>query len=214
MPDVRARRKYDASFRRRQAGETRMRMLDAAEALFAERGFAATTMDAIAAAAGVAPDTVYSAFRSKTGVLHALLDVRVGGDDQPIALLDRPGPQAVKAQPIPKRQIAAFASGVAGILDRARPIDEIMRSAAAVDPDVRALREHMSRTRYENLVQLVSWLAAHGPFRGGISREEAAAIVWTLASPEVNGMLRRERGWSTERYATWLADALTRTLLP
>jgi hypothetical protein len=61
--------------------------------------------------------------------------------------------------------------------------------------------------------QFASWLAAKGPLRGGISNDEAAAIVWTLAAPEVNGLLREARGWSQERYVAWLEDTLARTLL-
>jgi hypothetical protein len=61
--------------------------------------------------------------------------------------------------------------------------------------------------------KFVSWLASNGPFREGISEEDASAIVWTLAGPEVNRLLRTERGWSRDRYVAWLADALTRTLL-
>ena len=71
----------------------------------------------------------------------------------------------------------------------------------------------MQETRYENIRQFVSWLAAKGPLRAGISEEDAAAIVWTLAGPEVHGLLRRDRGWSQDRYVSWLSDTLARTLL-
>ena len=67
---------------------------------------------------------------------------------------------------------------------------------------------------YENLKQFVAWVGAKGPLRAGISQEDAAAVVWTLAGPEVHRLLRTERGWSHERYVSWLADTLTRTHLP
>jgi AcrR family transcriptional regulator len=213
MPRVKKKRAYDSALRRRQAGETRMRILDAAEALFAARGYAATTVEAIATAGGVAPDTVYASFGSKSGVLHRLLDVRVGGDEAPVGVLDRPGPRAVRAEPDRRRQLAAFAADVTSILERARPVDDIMRSAAAVDPEVAALRERMQAARYANLHQLASWLAAKGRFRGGLDTGQAAAIIWTLASPEVHRLLRGERGWTREAYSGWLGDALGRTLL-
>src|SRR5256885_7419707 len=110
MPSVKARRQYSSPLRQKQARQTRLRILDAAQKLFGDHGYAATTVDAIAGAAGVATDTVYATFANKPGVLHALLDVRVGGDDLPVALLDRPGPQAVRAEPTQRRQLAGFAA--------------------------------------------------------------------------------------------------------
>jgi AcrR family transcriptional regulator len=210
---VKARRTYDSALRQQQASQTRLRILDAAERLFTERGYGATTMESIASEAGVATDTVYASFRNKAGVLHKLLDVRVGGDDAPVALLDREGARKVRSEPNQRRQLAAFAADVAQILERARPVDDIIRGAAAVDPEIAALRTRMQGLRYKNIRQLASWLASRGPLRGGVTEEEAAAIVWTLASPEVHGLLRRDRGWSLDRYVAWLGDTLTRTLL-
>ncbi len=213
MPRVKAKRPYTSTLRQAQASQTRARILDTAQRLFTQRGYAATTMEVIASEAGVATDTVYAAFGTKAGLLHKLLDVRVGGDELPVALLDRAGPQQVRAEPSQKRQIAAFAADVAQIQERAVPVDDIIRSAAAVDPEIAAFRARMHGFRYDNMRRFVSWLVANGPFRAGISEEEAAAIVWTLAGPEVNRLLRTERGWSRERYVAWLADTLTRTLL-
>jgi len=214
MARVKPKRQYTSVLRQQQARETRARILDAAQNLFSTHGFGATTMEAIAAEAGVATDTVYASFRNKAGVLHRLLDVRVGGDDAPVRLIDREGPQRVKAQPTQQGQIASFAPDIAQVLERARPVDEIMRGAAAIDPDIAKLRARMQGFRYDNLRRFVGWLAARGPLRGGISEEEAAAIVWTLASPEVHGLLRDGRGWPQERYVAWLGDTLTQTLLP
>jgi AcrR family transcriptional regulator len=214
MTGVKAKRQYTSTLRQQQASLTRARILDAAQRLFTLGSYGATTMEAIASEAGVATDTVYATFRTKAGLLHKLLDVRVGGDDAPVALLDRAAPQKVRADTSQRRQIAAFAADVAGIQERAVPVDDIMRSAAAVDPEIAALRARMQGHRYENMRKFVSWLAGNGPFRGGISVDEASAIVWTLAGPEVNRLLRTERGWSRDRYVAWLTDTLTRTLLP
>jgi AcrR family transcriptional regulator len=213
MPRVKDKRPYTSALRQQQASQTRMRILDAAQSLFAERGYGATTMDSIASEAGVATDTVYASFGTKAGLLHRLLDVRVGGDDAPIALLDREGPRRVRAEPTQQQQVAGFAADIAQIQERARPVDDIMRGAAAIDPEIAALRARMHGLRYDNMRQFVSWLAAKGPLRGDIGEGEAAAIVWTLAGPEVHGLLRVGRGWPVERYVAWLADTLTRTLL-
>jgi AcrR family transcriptional regulator len=214
VPKVKAKRTYDSSLRKQQASQTRMRILDASQKLFAERGYAGSTVEAIAAAAGVAVDTVYAAFGSKRGVLQALLNVRVGGDEAELDLLARAGPQAVQREPDQRAQLAAFAADVSSILERARPVDDIIRGAAAVDAEIAALRSEAQAYRYRNIRQLVSWLAAKGPLRGGLSEDDAAAIAWTMSSPEVHGLLRVARGWSAAQYAAWLAQSLARILLP
>lgn len=214
MGKVKPRRRYESALRLQHASQTRARILDAAQALFAERGYANTTVEAIGAAAGVATDTVYATFRNKAGVLHALFDVRVGGDEAAVEVIEREGPQAVRRERSQKRQIAAFAEGVAQILERSRPVDDIMRGAAAVDPDIAALRARMQESRYESLRQFVGWLAANGSLRDGLSLDDAAAAVWAVASPEVHGLLRVGRGWTAGRYRDWLGVTLTRALLP
>jgi AcrR family transcriptional regulator len=211
---VKGKRTYDSSLRKQQARQTRMKILDAAQRLFAQRGYATSTVEAIASGAGVAVDTVYAIFGSKREVLKSLLDVRVGGDDAPIEVLDRPGPQAVRAERNQVRQLSEFARDVTGIIERVRQVDDIIRGAAAVDADVAALRARVQESRFQSMRKFVSWVAANGPLRGGLTQEDAAAIVWTLTSPEVHGLLRVARGWSKERYSTWLRESLTRILLP
>ena len=214
MGAVKRRRPYASALRAEQARQTRAKILDAAQGVFAGRGYAASTIEAIALEAGVAVDTVYATFGSKRGLLSALMDVRVGGDDQRIELLDRPGPQAVRRQVNQKRQIEAFAKDLTSIIERARPVDDIIKGAAAVDPEIATLRARLQESRFHNMSRFVSWLAANGPFRGGMSEVDAAAIVWSLTSPEMHRLLRAERGWTADRYTEWLAETLTRTLLP
>ena len=214
MANVKTQRRYDSALRKEQARQTRARMLDAAQRLFAERGYAGSTMDAIASAAGVAVDTVYAGFGGKRGVLSALLDVRVGGDDEPVELLDRPGPQAVRSEPDQRRQVARFAEDITTIVERVRPVDDIFRGAAAVDSEVASLRANVQESRYQGMRQFIAWLAANGPLGRGLTEDDAAAIVWALTSPEVHRLLRSDRGWTSERYTEWLADTLRTTLLP
>jgi AcrR family transcriptional regulator len=214
MAKVKPKRSYDSALRKQQARQTRMKILDAAQRLFAQRGYATSTVEAIASGAGVAVDTVYAIFGSKREVLKSLLDVRVGGDDAPIEVLDRPGPQAVRAERNQVRQLSEFARDVTGIIERVRQVDDIIRGAAAVDADVAALRARVQESRFQSMRKFVSWVAANGPLRGGLTQQDAAAIVWALTSPEVHGLLRVARGWSKERYSTWLRESLTRILLP
>jgi hypothetical protein len=116
--------------------------------------------------------------------------------------------------PDQRRQIADFALGLTDIMERVRPVDDIMRSAAAVDRDVQAMRTRLQEARFQNLLKFVSWVAANGPLRDGMSQDDAATMVWSLTSPEMHRLLRVDRGWTTERYTEWLALTLTLTLLP
>jgi AcrR family transcriptional regulator len=211
---VKPKRSYDSSLRKQQAGQTKMRILDSAQRLFAERGYAASTIEAIASSAGVAVDTVYAIFGSKREVLKSLLDVRVGGDDAHIDVLDRPGPQAVRAERDQRRQLSVFASDVSEIIERVRPVDDIIRGAAAVDAEVAALRARVQESRFDSMRKFVSWVVANGPLRESLTEEDAATIVWTLTSPELHGLLRGVRGWSPKRYKAWLGETLARILLP
>jgi hypothetical protein len=108
-----------------------------------------------------------------------------------------------------------FAAGITGQLEQIRPMDDVLRSAAAVDPAAAQLRDDLQlRQRKEAMRAVISWVAAHGPLREGVTDEDAAAVVWTLTSPEVHRMLRDSWGWSREHYQVWLRDTFISTLLP
>ena len=214
MGTVKPRRPYASALRTEQARQTRVRILDAAQRVFADKGYGSSTIEAIASEAGVAVDTVYAAFGNKRSLLSALMDVRVGGDDEPIDLLDRSGPQGVRREPNQRRQVEMFAKDITSILERVRPVDDIMRGAAAVDSEIAGLRARNQEHRFQNMLKFVSWITANGPLRAGMSHEDAAAIVWSLTSPEVHRLLRVDRAWTAERFSEWLAETLTLTLLP
>lgn len=210
-----SKRAYRSPLRAEQARRTRQTIVAAARDLLLAEGYAATTMQAVAAAAGVAADTVYHVFKTKRGLLKAVLDDTIGGDDRDVALLDREGPQAVRRQTDQRRQIAMFARGMTEQLERVRPLDDVLRQAAAVDREVAALRDDLQlRQRRAAMTAVVGWIAANGPLRAGLTDEDAAAIVWTLTSPEVHHMLRGAWSWPAQRYQSWLRDALQDGLLP
>ncbi len=207
-------RVYHSPLRDGQARETRRRVLASASELFLEQGYPSTTIAAVARRAGVSADTVYSTFGSKGVLLKEVLDVVIGGDDQQVSVLDRSGPQAMREEPDQRKQVAMFASGMTQQLERVRPVDDILRSAAAVDAVAADLRADLQlRQRRESMRTVVAWVAAHGGLRLGLDDEDAAAIVWTLTSPETHFMLRVTWGWSPEKYEEWLRDTLTLSLL-
>ena len=208
-------RRYESPVRRERARQTRLAILRAAYALFLQCGYASTTVARVAAGAGVSVDTVYDVFGSKRGLLAAVMDVNVGGDDEPVAVLDRELPLRMRAAQDQRTQIAMFASGMAGELERMRPLDDVLRSAAAADPDVAAARHEQNDVqRHAAMTAVVSWVRARGPLRAGLDEATAADVVWTLASPEVHHMLLETRGWTRRQYQSWLNDALKAALLP
>lgn len=207
-------REYNSMRRQAQARETRRQIIEAARELFAGHGYAGATIEAIAQRAGVAPETVFAIFGNKRTILSNLMDVSVGGDDQPVALLQRPGPQRVLRESDPKLQMQTFAQDISLILERVAPIFEIMRMAAKTEPDIAELLKKLLGERLHNLAEFVHSVTANSPLRNGLDEKQAAEIVWAITSPEVFSLLTVDRGWSRERYTQWLGEALIRLLLP
>ncbi|MGH7685572.1 MAG: helix-turn-helix domain-containing protein [Candidatus Dormibacteria bacterium] len=208
-------RRYNSPLREQQRRQTRLRILDAASRLFLEHGYPATTMEAVAADAGVATDTVYAAFSTKRALLKEVMDVTVAGDDRDLKVYEREDAQAMRRDTDQRHQIVGFAAGVTSRMERVRPLDDVMRSAAAVDAEVAALRRDVQlRQRREGMQMFVSSLTANGPLRDGLQVDDAISITWTLTSPEVHRLLRVDSGWTIERYVRWLTATLTDSLLP
>ena len=215
MPDGVKRRRYESPLRRDRARETRAAVLQAGYARFLSVGYASTTLAAVAADASVSVDTVYKTFGSKRGLLAAVMDVNVGGDDEPVAVLDRELPQRMRAEPDQRVQVAMFAAGMAGELERMRPLDDVLRSAAAADPEVAAARhEQNDRQRHAAMTTVVGWIRTRGPLRDGLDLDTAADVVWALTSPEMHHMLLDTRGWDRTKYEDWLRITLELSLLP
>lgn len=209
------RRAYDSSGRREAARLRRRRIVQAARTRFLTDGYAATTIAAVAEDAGVSQDLVFRLFANKRGLLKDVMDVAIGGDDDDMAMLDRPGPQAVRAATDQREQIRLFALGMTDQLARVHPLNEIIRSAAAVEPDVAALRDDLHlRQRKLAMNAVAEWLLANGPLCDGTSLEDATSIIWTLASPDTYRALTIDCGWTDTRFAQWLEQTLTATLLP
>lgn len=207
------RRAYDASGRRQRAEETRERILESARHLFAERGYAQTTIEAIATAARVAVPTVYAVFQSKRGVLSGLMRRLVAGEAGGPPLLRTAEAQAVQAETDPRRMLERFVDHLSQVQERTIPTYEVMKSAAPSEPDVAELLGRLQAYRFENITTIPSRLAELGALRSGVSTEEASRTIWAIASPEVRQMLERFAGWSAERYRAWLVETLSAVLM-
>ena len=213
-PRARDARPYSSPVREERARATRRLILAAARDLFLEQGYAAASLAQVAATAGVSADTAYKVFGSKIGLLKELLDVVVGGDDAPVALLDRPGPRQLQAEQDLRVQVRLLAQGVTRQLEAVRPVDDILRSAAAVDPEAAALRRDIQdRQRHAAMRAIASWLAQPELLRPEGRRGERADTIWALTSPELHELLRTRRRWSAARYADWLESMLLAALV-
>jgi AcrR family transcriptional regulator len=192
----------------------RAAVVDAARTLFLERGYGATTIDAISAHSDVPAATVYRLFASKRGILKALLDLSIVGDDEAVPLADRPHVRSLAADPDPRSQLAGFVGVTAQVNARTAPIYRILVSAAASDPDAAALLDDLTRQRQQGQRVIGRSLARAGALQPELRERDASDIIHALMSPEVYRLLVVDRGWTAERYERWLRTTLVDQLLP
>jgi AcrR family transcriptional regulator len=188
--------------------------VEAARTLFLERGYVATTIAAISELSDTPPATVYRLFSSKLGILKAVLDVSIAGDDRAVAVLDRPRVRALVSDQDPREQLTGFAAMLSDLMTRAAPVHRILADAARSDQEAASLLADIARQRHEGQHRIARSLAHSGALRPGVRERDAADIIHALASPEVYGLLVLDRGWSAERYETWLREILIDQLLP
>jgi len=207
-------RTYDSSRRQAQANETRRHILEAARKLFMERGYAGATAEAIAAEAGVSAQTIYAIFKNKKRILVSLMNVSpTTGVEDHTPISERANVQAVAQERDQRRQLQMFAQVVANNLDQIAGVFEVMTEAAKVEPDFDRIIQKLNNQRLEHMTLAVQQIAANGSFRENMDEDSARDTIWVLTSGEVFLLLTRDRGWSKEKYAEWLANTLTRVLL-
>jgi TetR/AcrR family transcriptional regulator, regulator of autoinduction and epiphytic fitness len=191
----------------------RAAVIDAARTLFLERGYGATTIEAISALADVPPATVYRLFSSKRGILKALLDVSIVGDLEAVPLAERPHVQARLGELAPTSQLAGFVANVARVNSRTAPIYRILVSAAASDTDAAALLDDLTQQRQHGQGLIARSLARLGALRPKLRERDAADIIHALMSPEMYQLLVVDRGWPPQKYERWLTAILIDQLL-
>ena len=215
-PDTTPRRRYDASRRREHAAATRHRIVEAAAELFVERGYAGTTIPAIAAGAGVAVETVYRSAAGKAGLLAAAVQAALAGgverSERPVE--QREGIRRVIEEPDPRRQLAAYAHTQPGLWSRVGPLLRVLDSAASSDPALQRLQSELATQRLDGMRRLADFLDGQGRLRPGLPAARAADLVWTLCAQANFDALVGQRGWTHREYEAWLADMLAAALLP
>jgi len=191
-----------------------MQVVEAARRLFIEQGYSGTSIESIAREGGVSPETVYSVFGNKKAILSRVVDVSVVGDGEPIPLLARVQIRDVEDEKDQRRQIQMFAERIQLIMSRVAPMFEVMRSAAKIEPEIGAVLKKYLDDRMRGMGYFIDCVMANGPLRDNLDKTTAVETTWALTSAEVYNLLIIDRGWSADEYEFWLAETLTRLLLP
>jgi AcrR family transcriptional regulator len=203
----RRKRTYVSTVRHARAQETRSRILDAARELFTARGIEAVRMPEIAASADVAVPTLYATFKSREGILHALLEAALFGPHYQSAL------SLVSEHEDPVQQIAATPAVARAIYEGERRELGVLRDVAAYSPTLRAIERDFEETRYARQEARIAALFARGRARAGLTVAEARRILWMYTSREVYRMMVVEGGWTGAAYEQWLRETLLNALV-
>ena len=198
--------------REERARQRRQRVADAALWLFLERGYAATTIEAIARAAAVAPATVYQAFGTKQAILARILDTTIAGDARPAALLERDWVRHAARLPDPRQRLALIVEHTSRVAARTAPVKEVMRDAAAADPAVRRLLREDDERRHLTQQALVDVIIGADALRPGGDRDHAVATFFALVNSHGYQLMAGHLGWSQADWQQWLTGVLDREL--
>ena len=190
----------------------RRAVVTAARTLFVERGYAATTIDAISALADVPPATVYRLFTSKLGILKALLDTSIAGDDLPLPVQERPDVASLSREREPRTLLASYAGITTAINQRINDVYRVLVGAAASDPAAAELLDDLHQQRNRGQGQIARALRRTGSLQDGLRERDAVDLIHALMSPEVYRLLVVDRNWTPERYQQWLATTLLQQL--
>jgi AcrR family transcriptional regulator len=205
---------YASQVRDEQARRTRRAIVTAAHDLFLAQGYAATTIDGIAAAAHVSRRTVFNSVGGKAALLKLALDWAFVGDDEPVALAERPAVKAIVADPDPRRSLLLWVRAATEIAGRIAPLGEVLTAAADTDPAVAELVAGSSRNRLLGATAFIRYLASLDGLADGMTEQCGAELCWALTDGHLYQLLVAQRGWSTADFSRWLYDTLAAALLP
>lgn len=203
----RRRRAYSSPARKAGAEATRRAILSAARDVFTMSGYAASTIESVAAAAGVSVPTVYAVFGSKAALLSALV-ADAGSDADIRAMADR-----AMIETDPPARLAAAAKVVRAIMQRERGVLGLLREAGTARPELEAARRQVHEQQRSALARALRPIADAGRLRAGVNADEAVATLAAIASPECYAFFLEELRWTGARWERWLTNAAVRLLL-
>ncbi len=207
-------RSYTSDLRAEQARATRRRIVAAAAELFAARGYAATTIDDVARAAGVSRKTVFTSVGGKVVLVKLAFDWAVAGDDEDVPMAERPVIQRLRASTDPVEVVDGYAVHLAETMPRVAPIALAIEAAAASgDADAVALLAQVRQQRLFGMTMMARQLHDLRGLRRGLGVPAAADLLWAMTDPAPYDLLVRQRGWTPRRYADWLARAIGASVL-
>lgn len=205
------RRKYHSPLRADQARATRRRVLDAALGLFVERGYAGTTIAAVAQEAGVSAETVYGAFGGKRGLLEGVIETAIAGEGEEATGEDAWWAELARV-PDARGRLERMVEYSCRILARTRPIHAVIRGAADKEPFAAALGTRLLHDRLAGQTERIRRYL-RGELREGLSVPEAGQRYCALASPELYHVVTVEFGWTPDQHRAWLTGLLESELL-
>ena len=205
-----ARRPYDASSRRENAARNRAAVLAACRELLFRDGYHHMTVRSVAEQAGVSPETIYKAFGGKPGLMKALWDVTLAGDDEPVPIADRPEMHEVRSAREPAEKLRLWAGFVRGANQRLAALYGLLAQAG---PEVTQMLATTQQERLTGVRAFVAHLADVGLLAPGRDPATAADACWALSGPRMFLELTTERGWPPGQYEDWLVSMLTANLL-
>ena len=188
-------------------------MIEAARELFVQRGYVATTVDAIAARARVSPETVYATFGTKRALLAELAGVTATGHDPAPPILERAWVRRLRTEPDLHRRLLRLARETASGVRRRAAVDEVVRGAAGADPEIAGLWERVRRDRLAMQRAVMEIVLGDAPVPRGLDLEMAAGVLHAIGSPETYRLLVVDRGWTDDRFERWLGATLARLLI-
>ena len=212
-PTTQPPKRYTSQVRDEQARRTRRAIVTAAHDLFLAQGYAATTIDGIAEAAHVSRRTVFNSVGGKVALLKLALDWAIVGDDEPIALADRPAIKAILAESDPRKALMLWVQTVTEIAARTTPLGEVLIAAADIDPAAARLLAEASRNRMLGATVFIRYLASLDGLAAGMTEQRAAELCWALTDGHLYRQLVAKHGWSTADFNRWLYNSLAAALL-
>ena len=200
-------RPYKSLVRQRQANDTRSRIVKATRQLLQSEGYAGMTVEAIAQRAEVSAQSVYAKFKSKTGILIALLDQSMLESDYEKVV------QQALGMSDPESRLRLSARVARQIRGAQSATFDLMRGAGVVAPELAKVGRQRERLRYDKEEGTITFLRESRRLRPGLTHKAARDLFWMLTGGDVYRMLVTERRWSPQQYEDWLADTLVSSLL-